>query len=77
MAKVHWTLEETEEVIRRAGEEADESNRQAIAAAMYLVGACCLVAATWSMACMTRRLVKSVWHYYAVRRPIERAKKRE
>jgi uncharacterized protein (DUF2267 family) len=77
MAKVHWTLEETEEVVRRAEQEGDESARVATGAALYLLAACLAIAATWSLACMLRRLVRSVWHFYTVRRPIERAKKRE
>lgn len=77
MAKVVWTLEETDEVIRRAGEEAEESARVATAAFLYLVAACCIVAGTWILVSMTQRVVKSVWHYYKVRRPIERAKKQE
>ena len=77
MAKVIWTLEETDEVIRRAGEEAEESARVATAAFLYLVAAGCIVAGTWLLASMARRFGASVWHYYKVRRPIERAKKQE
>jgi len=78
MAEIRWVIEGApEDVARQDAHETEENARLAIACALYLASAGGVIHGTWCLLGLCTRFAKSVWHFYTVRRPIERAKKRE